>query len=58
MTLRRTRRTTLLAAGLLLLPAALRSQSVPTDLAEERASFSQWLMTNPASPRKAIARQE
>ena len=58
MTLRRTRRTARLVAGLLLLPAALRSQSVPTDLAEERASFSQWLMTNPASPRNAIARQE
>jgi hypothetical protein len=53
-----TLRTARLAAGLLLLPAALRSQSVPSDLAEERAGFSQWLMTNPVSPRHAIARRE
>jgi Protein of unknown function (DUF1684) len=57
-TTRRTRRTARLVAGLLLLPAALRAQSAPTDLAEERASFSQWLMTNPVSPRNAIARRE
>ncbi len=58
MTIRRTRRTARLVAGLLLLPAALRAQSAPNDLAEERASFSQWLMTNPVSPRNAIARRE
>ncbi len=46
-----------LAAGLLL-PAALRSQGIPADLAAERASFSQWLATDPVSPRNAIARRE
>jgi len=57
-TIRRTRRTARLVAGLLLLPAALQAQSAPTDLSEERASFSHWLMTNPVSPRNAIARRE
>ena len=53
-----TGRTARLAAGLLLLPAALRSQSAPADLADERASFSHWLLTNPVSPRNAVARRE
>jgi uncharacterized protein DUF1684 len=47
-----------LATGLQLLPAALWSQGIPADLAEERASFSQWLATDPVSPRNAIARRE
>jgi len=58
MTIRWTGRTARLATGLLLLPAALWSQGIPADLAEERASFSQWLATDPVSPRNAIARRE
>jgi hypothetical protein len=54
----RTLRTVRVAAGLLLLPAAVWSQSIPRDLAEERAAFSHWLMTNPVSPRSALARRE
>jgi hypothetical protein len=56
--IRRTLRAVRLAAGLLLLPAALRPQSIPSDIAEERAGFSHWLMTDPVSPRNAVARRE
>jgi hypothetical protein len=56
--IRRTLRAVRVAAGLLLLPASLWSQSVPQDLAEERVAFSHWLMTDPASPRNAVARRE
>ena len=58
MTIRWIGRTARLATGLLLLPAALRSQGIPADLAEERASFSRWLATDRVSPRNAIARRE
>ncbi|HKU63002.1 MAG TPA: DUF1684 domain-containing protein [Gemmatimonadales bacterium] len=58
MTLRWTGPIARLAAGLLLLPAALWSQAIPPELAAERASFSHWLATDPVSPRHAIARRE
>jgi uncharacterized protein len=57
-TTRATPRSAWLAAGLLLLPAALRSQGIPADLAEERAGFAQWLATDPVSPGNAIARHD
>jgi len=57
-TARRTLRTARLATGLLLLPAALWSQAIPADLAEERAGFSRWLATDPVSPANAMARRD
>ena len=58
MTVRRTLGIARLASGLLLLPAAVWSQAIPADLAEERASFSRWLATDPVSPANAIARRD
>jgi hypothetical protein len=57
-TLRSAVRAARLALGLLALGAPLAAQAVPTDLAEERARFSQWLMYDPLSPRAALARRE
>jgi hypothetical protein len=54
----RTLRTVRVVAGLLLLPGTVWSQSIPRDLAEERDAFSHWLMTDPVSPRQALARRE
>lgn len=58
MSIRLTGRLARLGVGLLLLPAALQSQGIPADLAEERASFARWLATDPLSPGNAIARRE
>jgi hypothetical protein len=46
------------SAGLLLLPSLIRAQGIPPDLAEERAQFAQWLLSDPFSPVNAIARRE
>jgi Protein of unknown function (DUF1684) len=47
-----------LTAGLLGLPLTLPAQAIPSDLAEERARFSRWLMFGETSPRNALARRE
>jgi hypothetical protein len=45
-------------AGLLCFPTPVVAQGIPSDLAEERARFAQWLLSDPFSPAHAVARRE